>query len=313
MTSSVSSLRTNVTARQVSSNLSRNTEDVADSRVRIASGNKLIKPLSDVGNFSMSIRLATAVTSATSTTRNLQNLLSFSQTQESCLRELTKVMLRMNELVTQVMDPLKMTSDKASYMPELAQLTQEVIAIGKSTFNGIDLFAGSSYRDTQVGLVGNTPNPDGSVGFTPVADSKQLDISVNLDGSSKVSVTKHALHTDNIYTIAQIFSDASDPVANLAFLDSSNPYTDASYCFPGAVEEVNQMLAKNSAEQMAVSSALAGNTQYATDLSNSVDGVKGTDVAKESLILSKLNLINQSAITVFSTSNQSNAYLLKLL
>lgn len=313
MTSSVSSLRTNVTARQVSSNLSRNTEDVADSRVRIASGNKLIKPLSDVGNFSMSIRLATAVTSATSTTRNLQNLLSFSQTQESCLRELTKVMLRMNELVTQVMDPLKMTSDKASYMPELAQLTQEVIAIGKATFNGIDLFAGSSYRDTQVGLVGNTPNPDGSVGFTPVADSKQLDISVNLDGSSKVSVTKHALHTDNIYTIAQIFSDASDPVANLAFLDSSNPYTDASYCFPGAVEEVNQMLAKNSAEQMAVSSALAGNTQYATDLSNSVDDVKGTDVAKESLILSKLNLINQSAITVFRTSNQSNAYLLKLL
>lgn len=281
--------------------------------MRIASGNKLIKPLSDVGNFSMSIRLATAVTSATSTTRNLQNLLSFSQTQESCLRELTKVMLRMNELVTQVMDPLKMTSDKASYMPELAQLTQEVIAIGKATFNGIDLFAGSSYRDTQVGIVGNTPNPDGSVGFTPVADSKQLDISVNLDGSSKVSVTKHALHTDNIYTIAQIFSDASDPVANLAFLDNSNPYTDASYCFPGAVEEVNQMLAKNSAEQMAVSSALAGNTQYATDLSNSVDNVNGADVAKESLILSKLNLINQSAITVFSTSNQSNAYLLKLL
>ena len=352
MVSSVRSLRTNVTAKQVSSNFSRNSEALTEARVRVATGNKLIKPLADVGNFSMSVRLAVAVGSATSNSRNLQSLLTYAQSQESCLRELSKVLMRMGELVTRISSPVMSKEDRGLFVLELRGLADEIESIGNAQFNGTELFKMPS-DGSDPSVVGATAltgslqsDPDPVAGSD--ADSEYAKLSVDLGGSNMVSVTKHSLNLttsdgtrtlyDIVLTFGRLSSKTSEELGDYLVkgsLDLSNKTDDeiaALYAdpnvstedldralnykaslFPIAVEQINGILAKNQAEQSAVRMAMSGTDDFASQMSLAAASVTGTDVAKESSDMSKLSLVNRAAASVFYESNQSNAYLLKLL
>lgn len=353
MVSSVRSLRTNVTAKQVSSNLERTAAAVTEARTRVATGNKLVKPLTDVGNFSMSVRLATAMSSAMSTSRNLQSLLSFSQTQESYLRELSKILVRMNELVQRVADPLKSAEDRGMFVRELTTLADEIEAIGNARFNGSELFKqpaeagdpGTIEAEELTGSLQSDADPLEGVN----SESEFSKLSVELGNSRSVSVTKFSLNTlaadgtNTLYDIVSTFGRigsgrtpeqlasylvrGSLDLSNATDEEIAEAYNNPEYTneqldvalnyranrFPVALEQVNAMLTQNRVEQAAIQSAMSGEDDFATNLSTAYDSVTGTDLAAETKDMARLSLISRAAASVFYESNQSNAYLLKLL
>jgi flagellin-like hook-associated protein FlgL len=298
------------------------------------------------------VRLATAVSSATSNSRNLQSLLTYAQTQEGMLRELSKVLMRMGELVTRISNPLMSDEDRGQFVLELGDLADEIESIGNSAFNGIELFKmpadgadPSVVGATQLtGSLQSDPDPlEGSD-----TDSEFSKLTVDLGGSHSVSVTKHSLNfttsngTRTLYDIVLTFGRLStktpeelgkylvkgsldlsamtqdeidalytDPTISTEELDLALNYKAS--LFPVALEQVNAVLAQNQAEQGALRMAVSGVDEYATQMGVAADSVTGTDLAKEASDITKLSVINRAAASVFYESNQSNAYLLKLL
>lgn len=314
MTGVVNSLRTNVSADLVASNLSKNSASILNARTKVMTGTKLVQPLSDVGNFSMTSRLASAAGIATSTHQALQNMLSFAQAQEDSLQELSSIFTRMNEVVSLMSDAVKQDVDVQGYSPELRHLADEVVAIGQRQFNGQNLFT--------VDSTNTYANVPGSVGTGAVDTTLQTVVSQ--DGQQTVSVTLYGLQ--GAYEVSP--GDTRPVIQNIVELlysgDLANNTDSSIASLAGmlgvggfgldiASNLVNGWLAKNGSEQAAIQSSMASNAGYADALTKGANAASETDLAAETSNLTKLSLVNESALSAYVQANWSTSYLLGLL
>ena len=136
----------------------------------------------------------------TAASNNVADAVSFNQTQDGYLSQVTSALDRMSELAVQAQDVTKSSSDRALYQNEFNTLAKYVNNVSTEDFNGVSLFngtslnvtvdsSGSTFTMTGVDLTGTT--------FTTLK---------NTDDISTVSGAKSAL-TDVQAAISQIATD----------------------------------------------------------------------------------------------------------
>jgi flagellin-like hook-associated protein FlgL len=113
---------------------------------KLSAGKRILAPGDDAGGYSLAVKHASAGRRTQAMLTNLQNVLSYAQTQDGVLTSVGKVYKRMDELTAMAMDPTKTDSDRALYNKEFQELRDMAVRANGEEFNGLRLFRGKLYE-----------------------------------------------------------------------------------------------------------------------------------------------------------------------
>ena len=117
------------------------------SELKLSSGKKFSDSKEDSGAYSQAVILESDIGRKKHTLNNLQNLISFSQSQLNGLNQAGEIVLRMNELAQLSLDEMKTNADRTNYDFEFQELAEQLDSINKMNFNGLDLFSDGPFSD----------------------------------------------------------------------------------------------------------------------------------------------------------------------
>ena len=117
---------------------------LSQSLMRLSSGNRINKPSDDPGGLAVSMKLKHAITVTTATKNNVDNALSFTDTQDGALESIADILDRMSTIRTSYGSGTATSSDKASYASEFKELQKSLNSFTSETFNSLSLFTTAS-------------------------------------------------------------------------------------------------------------------------------------------------------------------------
>jgi len=133
-------INTNIPATASARLLGESTNKLTKSLSRLSSGSKIISPEDDAAGLAQAIKFDAQINRNAASNTNVQNAISFSQTQAGFLNKVQKALDRMSELSVLSQDPTKTAADLSNYTAEFSQLSAYISDITQKTFNGVSLF-----------------------------------------------------------------------------------------------------------------------------------------------------------------------------
>ncbi len=128
--------------------LSQSNSALQQSLMRLSSGNQITSPGQDSAGYAVSLSLVSQQGENTAASNNISDAISFSQTQNGYLTQVTSALDRMSELSVQAQDVTKSSSDLSLYQQEFSTLATYVNNVATENFNGVSLFNGSNLNVT---------------------------------------------------------------------------------------------------------------------------------------------------------------------
>lgn len=148
-------INTNVHAEASANNLRRSQSLLGNSLKRLSSGSKIVNPSDDAAGLAVVSRIDAKSDRLTAARNNVSNAVSFTQTQDGYLRNISGALNRMSELTVLSQDITKSNSDRALYNEEFSQLASYISTSAQADFNGVSLFSTGSL-DVTIDAEGNT-------------------------------------------------------------------------------------------------------------------------------------------------------------
>ena len=324
-------ISTNTAAARASYNLGRNNMMLQRSFDRLSSGKKLTSPIQDPGSLAVSMKLSAAVNRLAGAQNNSQNALSFLEVQDGMLETVGNIIDRMSELKGLAsQDPMKSAQDRASYDNEFKDLQVQLYDIATQKFNGVSLFARYATNDA-----GETIGTE--TRFNAQNASRSLDntltIYTSAEGSegSKISVYKSqllsALTVGQDKSINHEFGEAVNTLGTQKIGYTTDPLTFASASIGGtisldqlSVNVINQALeniaflrAQNGGVQSRLAFNLQSLAQQKTNMRAALGRIVDADIAEETTMLSKYQVLSQAAASMLTQANANTELALMLL
>jgi flagellin len=135
----------NISALNTYRQFNTNTVATSKSMEKLSSGLRINRAADDAAGLSISEKMRSQIRGLDQAVRNAQDGVSFIQTAEGALNEVSDMLVRMKELAVQVMNGTYSDSDKANMGAEIQALDQAVNNIYTNTkFNGITVFSTAS-------------------------------------------------------------------------------------------------------------------------------------------------------------------------
>ena len=135
--------------------LSQSNTALQESLARLSSGSKITSPADDSAGLAVSLNLVAQEGENTAASNNISDAISYNQTQNGYLSQVTSALDRMSELSVQAQDVTKSNADRSLYQQEFSTLAAYVNNVSTENFNGVSLFNGTSLNVT-IDSSGNT-------------------------------------------------------------------------------------------------------------------------------------------------------------
>ena len=135
--------------------LSQSNTALQQSLARLSSGSQITSPADDSAGLAVSLSLVAQEGENTAASNNIADAVSYNQTQDGYLTQVTSALDRMSELSVQAQDVTKSDSDRSLYQQEFSTLANYVNNVSTENFNGVSLFNGASLNVT-IDSSGNT-------------------------------------------------------------------------------------------------------------------------------------------------------------
>ena len=119
--------------------------ELEQSLAKLSSGNKLIRTGDDTGSFSQAAKLGSKNKRDLVSLQNLQNLVSYSQSQDGVLEQVGKMLHRMNEITIRALDVTATNADRENYNKEFIELIEQLDQMSTEKFGGLDLFGEGAF------------------------------------------------------------------------------------------------------------------------------------------------------------------------
>ena len=116
-----------------------------NSLAKLSSGNKLVRTGDDTGAFSQASKLGSKNKRDLVSLQNLQNLVSYSQTQDGVLQQVGKIIDRMNEITVRALDVTATDADRENYNKEFLELSSQIDQMAEEKFEGLSLFGEGAF------------------------------------------------------------------------------------------------------------------------------------------------------------------------
>jgi len=199
-------INTNTSALNAATQLDMNSASLSKSLARLSSGSQIVSPSDDPAGLAVSMKLSAQVARTTAAQDNVNNAISFNQTQDGYLQQVNTALSRMSELAVQSQDVTKTTTDRQLYQQEYKTLGSYVNNVSTQSFNGVSLFNGDTLNVTTDGQGGKFSNVgvDLTTGTYTTATADDI---TSISGSVKAV-------TDTQTAIQQLASDRASIGAN---------------------------------------------------------------------------------------------------
>ena len=144
LTERVMVINTNLSAQTSANLLMQSSAKLSQSLERLSSGSKINSPADDSAGLAVSMNLTAQMGENTAANDNVNDAISFNQTQDGYLQQVNNALDRMSELSVQSQDVTKSGSDRALYQQEFNTLANYVNNVSTQSFNGVSLFGGTN-------------------------------------------------------------------------------------------------------------------------------------------------------------------------
>ncbi|MBX3743700.1 MAG: flagellin [Verrucomicrobiae bacterium] len=203
-------INTNTSAQSSARLLSESSSMLSKSLARLSSGSKIVSPEDDAAGMAVSTRFDAQVNRITAANNNVNNAISFSQTQDGFLKKVGKALDRMSELAVLSQDVTKQDADRDLYDAEFTTLKAYIGDVAAKEFNGVSLFNGAS--------LGVTKDEDGNKYNMTAVDLDATAVSTLASDDIKTT-TAAATALDNVKTaITALATDRANVGANISRL-----------------------------------------------------------------------------------------------
>lgn len=266
-------INTNSSAASSARMLSESSAMLAKSLARLSSGSKLVSPEDDAAGAAVSLRFEARINRTDAAKANVNNAISFNQTQDGYLNKVAKALDRMSELAVLAQDVTKSTADIALYDKEYKELAKYIDSDVKAkTYNSIALFGGATLNVTTDGDSGTYAMVGVNLGHADYTGATAA--AVTLTGGA-AATTATAVST----AITKLAEDRATIGANVSRLSKT-------------------------AETLSV---------LADNLSAANSRIKDVDVAEESTRFARYNILVQSGTAMLAQANATPNSALRLL
>ena len=270
-------VNTNVTSINAQRNLSQVTDRLGNNFRRLSTGLRISTAADDAAGLAISERLRSQVRSLEQAKRKANDGISFVQTAEGALNEVSSILVRLRELAVQSANGSVSNQDKETLDEEFQSLVREVDRIGRSTeFNGIKLLDGSSTSvDFQVGF-----------GTTTGIDTMTVTLSASL--STSLSLSSLDIGSGGTFSTA------------ISTIDS-------------AINAVSSMRGTLGAVQNRLGSTINNLAIQVENLSSAESRIRDVDVAYETAQLTRNSILQQASISMLAQANAQPQSALRLI
>ncbi len=274
-------VNTNIASLNAQRYLSMNTANLQKSMERLASGYRINHAQDDAAGLGLSESLRSQIRGSQKALDNTQDGINVMNIADGAMQTITDNLQRMRELAVQASNDTYSTTQRTSMQTEFDQLASGITQIAKAVdFNGIKLLDGTStITSLQIGA-NTTANVD------------------DFDVSSLFSDTTAGASGLNIS--AQTLSSHANAQNAITALDT-------------AITTVNTNRGNLGASVNRLESTASNLATMKENTSASESRIRNVDVASESAILTKNNILQQAAAAMLAQANQSPSLALQLL
>jgi flagellin len=242
---------------------------------KLSSGSRINSSIDDAGGLAVSMKLSASIRRTEATQANVNNALSFLQTQDGVMKNADKIVSRISELTQLATDVTKSTDDLDLYQTEVDSLVDQLVLMVDEEFNGVSLFDGTALS------VVTSENGTQTIDISDTSDDFDTNIAQALSGleiSSAVGVATTALTT-----------------------------------VTAAIEDLATLRATNGSEQSRMTFAADMLAINKVNLESANSRIADVDIASESANLARLNILQQAGTAMLAQANQSQQSVLRLL
>src|SRR5574344_133972 len=298
-------VNTNTSSINARRQLSNSTNSLDTSYKRLASGLRINSAKDDAAGLQISDRLTSQINGLEQGNRNAQDGISYAQTAEGAMDEMTTMYQRIRTLALQSANGTNSANDRTALQQEVVQLCSEIDRISRdTTFGGSNMLDGST----------------GTISFQVGADSNQT-IGVTMGNFSVAGVaaagsiaTTGDGFVVNKFRPAGAPGDGSGDIAGVAFDISDVTKAQAVI---GTIDKFIQGVDSKRAELGAVQNRLESTIRNQSNVSENVSDarsrIRDTDFATETANMTEQSIIQQASQSILSQANQRPQMALSLL
>jgi flagellin len=275
------SINSNAASRFAALNLEKAQSQLQASLSKLSSGKKIVQPYDDAAGEAVQLKLKSAVARYGQVKNNIQNAISYLQTQDGVYQTATDLVSRMAELATMAGDSSKSATDKALYNTEFRILQSQISDLGNEQFNGVALF---SLRQT-------------------IYTSEALDATTSsvLLESGAISGTTANVEANGL----RVFMTAAS--------SSATRFSAAMSHITADLQKLATRRAENGAYQSVLNYAYNNASLGQMNLEAARGRVVDLDIAEESSNFARANILSQAASSMLAQANNSSSSVLQLL
>jgi flagellin len=274
--------------------LDRNQDLLNDSIERLSSGSAIVNPGDNPAGVAVSDSLTSDNNLLTAASTNVQNALSYAQTSDGFMSTMSSVLSRMSELATEVEDPTKNASDDSQYELEFSSLQDQLRTMigGSAAAIGGTTVASPSGTFNGTTLFGSTATGGTTVEVGDAADETITIPDVNLQSGAMLSLIQQ--DSSGNYTLDAATAGAITTITN-------------------AIDQVGSGRATMGAAESRLSLTASSLTVQQQNISSAISSISDVNVATESTMLAKYNILVQSGASMLAQANQDPNAVLKLI
>ncbi len=323
-------VNTNSSSLNAQRMMANSTNALDTSYKRLASGLRINSAKDDAAGLQISDRLTSQINGLNQGNRNAQDGISFAQTAEGAMDEMTSMYQRIRTLALQSANGTNSAADRTAIQQEVDSLCSEIDRISQdTTFGGSDqrLLTGEKSAKVAGGLLtaGTHNNRTSStVDFQVGADTNQK-ISVELSlksGTNKMGFSvadvamANSLGTADHFTAdnAAKFLKQGATEFNVSFdVSSATTAQNTLSHIDKFIASIDSKRAELGATQNRLESTIRNQSNVSENVSAARSRIRDTDFASETAAMTQQNIIQQASQSILSQANQRPQVALSLL
>lgn len=277
---------------------------------RLSSGQRINSAKDDAAGLQISNRLSTQIDGLSMGNRNAQDCISYAQTAEGALDEITNMLQRIRTLSLQAANGTYSPTDRAALQQEVDHLNKEIVRVAKNTsFAGQDLLNGKAgVLPFQVG-----PNPSSiiKIDLTCGFDTDQLtDLTVELSGD-EFTIPASESWAGGTFKYKDVFK--YDPQGGGINISTPEEAQKVLGGIDGLINAIDTKRAELGAIQNRVEATIRNQANVSENVHAARAQIRDTDWAEETANLTAMQILQQSSTSVLTQANTRPQIALSLL
>ncbi|MFA6730973.1 MAG: flagellin [Eubacteriales bacterium] len=291
----------NVAAMNTYRQYSSNAVTTNKSMEKLSSGSRINRAADDAAGLSISEKMRSQIRGLTQANRNAQDGVSFIQTAEGALNEVSDMLTRLKELAVQVQNGTYSADDKKNIGSEMKALGTAIADIYVNTkFNGIDVFGTQATGEVEHDDDGDPPvNAAGALAYQ--------------DGAATAAEIKYGENGNQAIKILQAKTEKLNLLTNATIAAVGTPAGVSVKLVEDAITEVNTTRASYGAQQNQLEHASNNMSTTKENLQSAESRVRDVDMAEEIMEYTKDNILLQAAQAMLAQANSQPQGVLQLL